>query len=212
MTIAKQDWDRFIKQALVRLPGASVAAIKGELFDVLNEFFGNSNAWLEDISITIMPNTTEYNVTPADGGQIIRLMSVLDQNRMPVAATMATFGTIVLAYSVNQTTTYTATVSKNVTLPNSKDNIPVAPDWTFSVYGTNILDGLLGRMMGQSGKTYSDAKKSLFHLSKFNSGTNQVRIAVMRRNTLGATAWVFPQNFRTRSQRGGVSSGIGTGF
>lgn len=201
------DWDRLINQAVVRLPGASIAGLKGEMFDVLNEFFGNSLAWTEDISFAVVTTTQDYTCTPADNGQIIRLLGVVDADHRPVPANMPNFGIVHLAQPQNQTATFTATFAKNVDLPTTKEQIPIAPDWTLGVYGTNILDGLLGRMMSQSGKPYSDTKKGLFHLSKFNNLCNQVRVAALRRNTLGTQAWIFPQGSRTRSQRGGVFAG-----
>ena len=39
MAIQKRDFDRLMNQARTKLTGASEAGLKGELFDVITEFF-----------------------------------------------------------------------------------------------------------------------------------------------------------------------------
>lgn len=209
--MSAKDLTQLLNQARVTLTGASDAGLKGELFNVLNEFFSDSNSWLESIPISIVPNTTSYDVTP-DGGQIIRLAGVVDVNLIPQPAMMPEFGTIQFQTPYNTAQTFQATVIKTVTQPTDRHGIPVIPDFVLSVYGVQILQGLLGNMMMQPNKSYSSDKAGMLRYRSFRNGVASARVAALRRNTLGVQAWSYPQNFRVGGQRGGVSVGNDTRF
>ncbi len=211
MAIADQDWDRLIDSATAKLPGASSALLKNEIFDVMHEFFTVSSAWLEDLEVPIIPNTVTYDLAVADG-QIIRLAGVMDANRCPQAAIMPTIGVLTLAYPVNVNQTFTVTVVKTVVLPTDRKKIPTAPDWLLPVWGPVILDGVLGRMMGQIAKSYSNVPLSGYHLKRFLNGVAAARSALLARNTMGGSAWAFPRQFGRGSQRGGFSTSNTGGF
>jgi hypothetical protein len=206
MTARKHDLDHLLDQARTTLPGSSEAGLKGQLFDVFHEFFNDSNAWAEQISLPIVPGTLEYSIVP-NSGQIIRLAGVIDVNKVPIPALMPEVGILTLMDPTNIATTYTITVVKNVKFPTDKNSIPDIPEWVLPIFGRTILDGLLGKMYGQPNKTYSSDTKSLFHLAKFKDGIAMAKTTTFRRNTIGAQAWNFPQTFHTRNQRGGVSVG-----
>jgi hypothetical protein len=201
-----------MNQARVKLPGSSDAGIKGELFDVLTEFFDSSSSWLEQLTIPILAGTTNYSLVPAKGGQIIRLVGVFDPNQVAQPAFMADFSTLQLINPPNLPQNYTVTVVKNVVLPTSRDAIPDAPEWVLRVYERYILAGLLGAMMGQMAKSYSNPQQSLYNLKRFRDGMAMARVATIRQNTVGAQAWSFPRQYRSGGQRGGVSIGNPTEF
>lgn len=211
MSASKHDINQLLNQARVTLTGASEDGLKAALFNVLNTFFSDSNSWLEQISIGILPNTTSYSITP-DGGQIVRLAGVVDVNGTPQPALMPDFGVVQFAHPYNTAQTFTATVIKTVTLPSDRNGIPVIPDFTLSVYGVQILDGLLGTMMLQPNKSYSNVPTGQYHTRLFQSGVAGARVAALRRNSLGSQAWAYPQTFRVSGQRGGVSVGNDTRF
>jgi hypothetical protein len=75
------------------------------------------------------------------------------------------------------------------------------------LFGRTILSGLLGKMKGQLNKSYSDRQGSVFDLAQFKDGIAMAKVATFRRNSIGSQAWNFPQTYRTRNQRGGVSVG-----
>lgn len=205
------DFEYTFAQAQVQLPGSTDAAIQHELYDTLREFFNDSSSWVEDISVQIVPEVVTYQLVPTEG-QIIRLMGVSDQNGIKQPAIMPCLGTIILRYPYSQASTFTASVVKNVIQPTSDDFYPVAPDWLLPVWGTGILDGLLGRMMSHKGKPYADEKESMYHLSRYRDAIARARTATTRANTFGAQAWIYPQDWKITSQRGGVSVGIQNRF
>ena len=212
MVALTQDINHVLNQARVKLPGSSDAALKAELYDVFQEFFSDSSTWTENIQVNVLPNTQDYAMVPAEGGQIIRLAGVVDAQLLPHPANMPDFGVLHLGRIYASPVVLTATVIKNTTFPVDKQSIPDVPDWSLSVYGVTILDGLLARMMAQPQKTYTNESLSVYHAKKFNDGIAMARVAKLRRNTIGTQSWSYPQSFRTRNQRGGVSVGANTSF
>lgn len=199
--------DQFLNAASIKLPGSSIAGIKAELFDTLKEFFEDSNSWTEDIPFQAEADNQDYVLVPRYDGQIIRLTGVWDDKGIPIPTFMAKFGTIKLVNAPNTTPTseWTARVVKTVTLPITKDAMPVGPDWTLRVYSVHILDGLLGRMMGQQSKPFSNSIMSAYHLKRFRTGIQLARTAAIRMNGVGNQEWAYPRGGKG-SQRGGVST------
>lgn len=218
MSASAAEWARLMNQARVKLTGASDAALKGELFDVMQEFFDSSSGWLETLTINVLQNVTIYDLVPTEG-QAIRIVGVaevdpsdLSKPPHPRGGTMPNIGQIVLDTVPGANTTYNVTVAKNVSLPTDTNGFPIVADWTLSVYSTGILDGLLGRMMSVPNKSYSNSSMGVYHLKKFEGVISQLRVATLRANAMGTQAWVYPQTFSTHSQRGGVSIGSDTSF
>jgi hypothetical protein len=209
-----------LNQARVKLPGSSDSGIKSELYETIREFLQDSNAWVENISLLVTAGVLEYLLVPRGGGQITRLDGVWDGNRTPVPASMPDFSTLVVhqpiqvssVAPVSTVTTLSAqnpwlvSVIKNIVLPTTRDNIPIAPEFILKVYEPYILDGVLGRMMTHQAKSYSNQTLGVYHLRRFEDGKSQARVAANRQNLLGGQNWKFPQSFRTRGQRGGVST------
>ncbi len=211
MAINAPDWERLLDSATAKLPGASNALLKNELFDVMHEFLDLSSAWMEDIEIPVIADVLDYTMVPSEG-QIIRLIGVRDSLGAFQQASMPTFGTLHLLLSTNEAQTFTATVIKTVVLPTEAKAIPIAPDWLLPVYGPKILDGVLGRMMGQISKSYSNPALSLYHLKRFLNGAAGARSATYAANSVGGAAWAFPRQFGRGSQRGGFSTSNSRGF
>lgn len=210
MSINKVDFDQLMNQAKVTLTGASDAGLKGAFYDVCTEFLNDSSAWTEDILVPILTTRLTYPVATAEG-QIIRLIGVTDGEDNFVSALMANVGEIQLAYYPNNNATYTVRVVKNVSLPTSRDDIPLGPSWLLPLWHVGLLDGLLGKMMIQPQKSYSSEKAGPYHLKRFRDAIARARVATLRANTNGATAWRFPQSFRSSSQQGGVPSSGSSG-
>ena len=198
-------WAKLIGQALVTLPGASDALLRVQLFDTLEEFFDGSNCWMETIKFTAVPDTVEYKLYPSEGGRIIRLDSVLDQNNVPQAALMPEIGTVRFQFPYSNPQPMLALVVKNVTDPLSCFP-PHIPDWILPSHGLKILHGLIGNMMLQPGQSYSNPALANFHMAKFNDGVSGAYVSSSKMNTVGAQPWSYPQAFRVSGQRGGVST------
>lgn len=211
MALDKNELEQFLTNALIKLPGASINGLKAELYDVLKEFFSDSNTWQEDIEFIPVADQVDYVLTPLEDGQIIRLTGVWDNKGIPVPAFMRDFGTIRLVNAPSATGTATtkwfARVIKTVTLPTTKLNTPIAPVWALRVYSIHILDGLLGKMMEQQNKSFSNTTSAAYHLRRFRAGIQIARTAMARANNVGAQTWSYPQGWGPGSQGSG-----GAGF
>lgn len=218
MSASVAEWTRLMNQARVKLTGVSDAALKGELFDVMQEFYDTSSSWLESLTINVLPNVVAYDLVPTNG-QAIRIIGIAEIDPLnPLTpphmrgGTMPNFGQVNLAEVPGKSATYQVIVALNVSLPVDKNGFPITSDWALSIYSTGILDGLLGRMMEMPGKSYSNTTSAAYHLKRFNNVINQARVATLRNNAFGTQTWRYPQSFSTSGQRGGVSVGSDTSF
>jgi hypothetical protein len=97
--------------------------------------------------------------------------------------------------------TYTATVALSIDDPVQKDGYPEFPAWILEKYGVGLLDGVVGRMMLQPAKPYTNPQLGAAHLNAFHRTVSTAGTESVHRNVHNAQAWVFPQNFATRTQR-----------
>lgn len=208
--MANADMNRLMDNARVKLPGALDNAIQLELFATLTEFFQDTNIWVEDVEFAVTPTNDSYLDNPdaytyelqiLEGGAINRLIGVVDSSGFAQRATMPTPGYVLLAYSPNKSDTYTARVAKTITDPVTRDGYPVFPEWVLNKYGSDILDGVLGRMMGQIAKPYTSPQVALFHLRKFQQSVNKARAEAMHGNVYRGQNWRFPQTFASRRHK-----------
>lgn len=209
--MANADTNRLIDNARIKLPGALDGVMKLEFFAVMNDFFQQTSIWTEDITFTANPTDSSpitspddfsYDLLP-DGGAIIRLMYVINSQGSAQAATMDTPGIVMLRYSPNVADTYTANVAKTVTDPTTREGYPEFPAWVLNKYGNEILDGLLGRMMGQIAKPYSSPQMALYHTKKFNAGVQRASVESHHGNVYRGQNWSFPQTFARRRRYNG---------
>jgi hypothetical protein len=208
---AGQDILRFMNEARIRLPGATDDAMQLELFAVMDDFFKGSNVWQEDIDITIPANdpaNTIYDVTPSSPSTIDKLMWVFQaptQSNVArgaqVGAAMQTPGQLTLRTQPSTSIVYRVTVALTVQDPVRRDGYVTFPAWVLAKYRSILIDGLVGRMMSQPNKPFSNVQLTVFHTRKFNTGIATARVEMTRNNTYRQQAWCFPGLVRG-SQRG----------
>ena len=232
MAINPNDLAQLVNQATVKLTGASVKGIKAELYTVLDEFFDISSSWLEKVKVDGVAYQHKYTITPTEG-RIVRLTGVMGNSNFttnalydaavtasqqnvggwhPMSAVMPELGELILGSPPNTNQALHVWIIKNVNLPVGRDMIPLAPDWVLPQFSRYILAGVLGKMMASPNKSYSNDAQSVYNLKLFQEGISRARTAALTRNTYGASAWGFPQNFRTRSQSGYASVGTDRTF
>lgn len=210
--MAAADITRLMNNARIRLAGATDPLLQVELFNVMDEFFKGSNVWNEDIDI-IVPGqdatNTEYELTPSDPSLIDKLLWVftVDPNDTAargaqIGAYMSTPGVLTLAVQPSSDVTYRVTVALTVEDPIKRDGYVTFPAWVLAKYRAIILDGLLGNMMSQPNKPWTNTQLSVFHMRKFKNGIASARIEWTRNNTYRRQAWAFPGGFSRGSQKG----------
>lgn len=214
MALDPRELSMLMNQARIKTTGASDDGILVELYDVFKEFFADSQCWWEDITFQATVDRQEYILSPLQEGQIIALVGVWDEKGIPIDAFMPTFGTIRLVNVPNTTPTtrWFARVIKNITIPTTKDNTPIAPQWVLGVYSIHILDGLLGKLMAQPGKSWSNQQLGTYHLRRFRTGIQIAKAQAQAQNQVGAQNWTFPRGWSSRGQRGGSSGWPGRIF
>jgi hypothetical protein len=200
--------NRLLDLAKVRLPGVLNDALTQELFHLLNDFFMGTNIWRETLDVSVTSTTSSYLQDPdaytydlisEEGGEVFRLMGLVNASGIPVDASMRVPGEIVLKYSPNAAETYKAGVAVTVKDPVDSDGIPQFPEWVLKKYDNAILDGLLGRMMTQAAKPYSNPNLAMAHLRKYTQAKAAARVESARQNVYTGQTWRFPQTFnRTR--------------
>lgn len=195
------DLNRLMDNLRIRLPGATDTVLQTELFATLDEFLGGSNIWTEDIEFAVTAGETDYTITPSGISTINRLMGVVDQNELPVAVTMAEPGELKLVYEPSVAGTYTAQVALTVADPTTRDGYPVCPDWILGKYANDILDGVLGRMMSQIAKPYTNERMAIYHMRRFAGVVSRAKVEVQHRNVYRGQNWRFPQTFARRKAR-----------
>lgn len=216
----EHDIRRFMNQARMKLTGSSDAGIKAQLFETLKEFFQDSNAWREHLHLLVTAGTQHYQLVAREQGRIFRLIGVWDGNRLPVAAFMPEPGELLVRWPIDissiqptgtppfkpsPTNPWLVTVVENIQDPTTREDFPVCPAWTLQLYSATVLDGLLGAMMAEPNKSYSNSTMSAYHLRRFRTGIVAARTAANRQNTVGAQTWSFPRSGIGRNnQRGGV--------
>lgn len=200
--------DYLYNRARINLIGASDAMIKTAMYEAFHEFFKDSSAWIELIKGLTYPGVIIYHLMPKEHpkGVIIRMSGVVDTLGFPIPAGMPVPGVMILQWAPNQIQQATAVVIKNVSVPHNND-LPKIPDWIVETYEPGLLAGVLSIMQAQPNKPYSDKATSVLNYNKFRVAVNEARVAAMRRNTWGTNSWLYPQQFKTNSQRGGVSVG-----
>lgn len=214
--IQQQDWDQLMNQARVKLTGASDKGLFAEFYDVVTEFLDDSSLWTQDVIIPYQINLLTYPLFVPEG-QMKRLAGATDWGptvptlnmRSPngvafLPALMPVPGQLVLKHPPNINGYAVVTLVCNTVLPTDKHMMPEAPDWLLPAWHVDLLDGLLGKMMTQINKSYSNTKQGEYHLRRFRVGIGKARSAKLRANTLGAAAWRYPQQFRSLSQQSGI--------
>lgn len=218
MSLAALDVAYVLNECRIKLPGASDSGIQQELWGTIKEFLQDTNAWIEHQKLLVTAGVQSYVVTPREGGQIIRLVGVIDGNRSPVSAAMQNLGTLDVFQTINISSVvipptdttlaanhpWTFCVVKNIAFPQTKDLLPIAPEFVLKVYSQAIIDGVLGRMMMQQAKTYTNTQLGTYHLKRFRDEIGTARNDTWNQNLLGGQRWRFPA-FAGGSQRNSVA-------
>lgn len=193
---------RLMENARMRLVGSTDTTLQYELFNTMDDFFKGSNTWQEDIDVTIPgmdPIGTVYQLVPDAPALIDKLMWVFEVppsstigRGQEITAAMNTPGEMVLQLQPSSNAVYRATVALTVQDPVTRDGWVTFPAWVLAKYRNVILDGLLGKMMSQPTKPYSNTQLSVFHMRRFNIKVGAARTEQQRNNKYRQQAWRFP--------------------
>lgn len=207
MTSDVSNWKWLINAARTQLPGSTDAGIKQAANEVVREFAFETSTMIENLTLNIVPNVTQYPLTPTEPGDVVRLGGALNSNNDPQPVSMPVLGIMLLRDIPTTAQTWTVMCIKQPSVDIARDGTSSLPDGYLVTWGQPILWGLLGTMMGHINKPYSDGQMALYHLRKFRGAMVTARAALLHQGTFGVNSWVFPGGWQARGQRGGVSVG-----
>lgn len=190
--MASLDLTRLMNNVRLRLPGALDSAIQLELFNVLDDFFRQSNIWQEPIDFRSRTGVVDYLIEPNSVSTIVRLIALQNADKVNVAATMEVPGEVVLKTKPSATSTLTATVSLTIDSPTNRENYPEFPAWILDKYWLGLVDGVLGRMMSQPAKPFSNERLAIFHSRKFAGVVATAKSEALHKNIHNGQTWRFP--------------------
>ena len=216
MPLAEQDIEFLLNECRIELTGASEAGIKQALWGTIKEFLADTESWIEIQSLLVTAGVQDYVLSPRDGGQIVRLVGVLNGNLCPVNAvmpniptlnvitpiTVTSIDTVVDPQATTASNPWTVCIVKNIQLPATRDRIPVCPVFVLQIYSEAIKSGVVGKMMLQPGKPHTNLPLAKYHLAKFRDQIGIARTQTWNQNLQGGQRWCFPQTFATHTQRG----------
>jgi hypothetical protein len=194
------DMTRLLNNARVRLPGALDTAIRWEFYEAVNEFLQESNIWQQDIPLSVDTTTATWVLPdpPVTPCSIHRLWSIKGSDGLQRTGSMQVPGTIILDAIPQQADTYTVTVVTTVSDPVDTDSNPELPAWIMSKYCNDLTGGVIGRMMTQVAKPYSNTTMAVYYMKRFQSAISKASVESRHQNIFGAQRWRFPGGFQTR--------------
>lgn len=187
----------------IHLPGAVDGTIKLEIYNAMNDFFQDSNVWRENIDFMTSPGESSYQITPSGPSTFVRLMGVADENQYPVGGYMdLVTGDLVLSDTPANAVSYVAQVSLTLNEPLNKEGFPFFPPWVLNLYMTDMISGVLSRMLSQPAKPYSNVQLAAYHGAAFRGAIAKARAEANRRYTYRSQMWRFPRGWsRSKSHR-----------
>lgn len=202
------EYQRLLQDAQAQVPGSIPTGLRAALFATLKDFLDMTNAWQEDIDVDIVANDTAYTLTPPTAGRINRLLLLYNstdtEKRWVSPVRMDVPGDLVLLRVPNAAATWVAKVAKVVKDPVDCDGNPEIESWILQKYWDTLLQGVVGNMLNQGGKGYSDRQGGAIAMRRYINGRSLARREIMSGNVFGNQTWSFPQTWGTGSQsRGG---------
>ncbi len=183
---------RMMDNLRIKLPAALDGVIQLEFYNALDEFFRDSQTWVEEVPFTTELDVLDYDVTPTGHARIHQLVGVTDSEGRAIAATMALPGVVSLLSPFTTGNVLNAWISLAPTDPVSNTGYPFVPDWLVERYRDTIEAGVLSKMMSQAAKPYSSERLAVYHMRRFRSGIASARTDAMRQNAYRGQAWRFP--------------------
>jgi hypothetical protein len=223
MVAGTTDQQRLFADVAARAPGVVQSIVQAEFFATATEFLEQTTAWQENINFQTVVGTNVYPLTIQEGyATIFKLLFILDANGYPVGGggfmpapqfgvvgSVAPVGnTAMLAFQnmPAMTQTCTATVALLPIDPVDINMWAQVPAWILQRWRKDFIDGVLGRLLSQPSKPYSNSQMSIYHLRRWRNAIGLARSEIRRSFTDRGQEWFFPQSWQTVRNRGSFNS------
>jgi hypothetical protein len=219
-------WTTIFNRIKTQIPAAPDAVIRQEIWSTMLDFTTDTNIWIEEVPIAVLPNITSYNFTVTHGYPT-RLMMAWDnagddparKTHWPQGGmTMRVPGKIELFHKPTAAQSWMIAVAKATSderfvfvdpptvppTPPSPTGYPEVDDWIVNQNNDVIYYGTMYFLQRQPSKPFGNVQAAKENGAIYQSGKSTVRVNQMRANVYNGQAWRFPQDFRTTARKGWV--------
>lgn len=199
---------RLIERALVSLPGAALPMVEDELRATLVEFFRKSRAWRQKLENVSSVNGSINLANHIKGGRVFGVVAPLrhengliwPMTRKPFPTYTvdlpyryytppSSFSTLVLAPTPTEDLTGLEIEAFLGPLSNGAGAVP--EDLLLN-YEDAIVSGVVGRLMLQPRRPYSDTRTGALRVTAFRQGINEARLSANKGRTEAPPEWYYP--------------------
>lgn len=199
-------YDRLITNARNNLPGALEATLKLEVFNATHDFCAGSTVWQDVQTLRTKANKVDYEVTASDqNAYYTQILYGYRQEQDPdtlewrksidIGVVMNSPTNIKLLYTPNSVENLVVVFAMAPVPTDELGDLPGIPESFWSMYHNVIMEGVLGRMMSQAAKPYSNERLGIYHLRKFRTAIATAKVEKDNGNVRGGQGWIYPQNF-----------------
>jgi hypothetical protein len=214
--MANMDYmDRLLSTVRVRLPGATQAATNLELFNTIDEFFRQTNAWRYESTFALVESEIQYPIFPPAGSDMVQVLGV-EHRGMAVAPSTDTGegsvvrqrGRIIGFPDANSDTLFEPDVTSadatqfpmsmllsltlNYQCLEDEPNEWPLQEWMHATFGEAWIEGVQARMMSQINKPYSNPTMATYHAKRFRKLMGRAKQTASRGYVYSKPNWRFP--------------------
>jgi len=208
-------WTRIYNRIKTQIPACPDALLRQELFAIMVDFTQDTNVWIEEVPLAIVPNTTSYPFTVTNGtpNRLMRVWRSDDPVRhwADNGVTMRIPGVIELFRALSEPVSWTAAIAKACSNPQMTADVPpkdtgypAIDSWIVDKYNDAIYFGTMYYLQRAPGKPFSSPKSAGENGAYYSSEKSKARNDFLKANVWGGQAWAFPQGFATISRKGWV--------
>lgn len=187
--------DTLMDNLRVRLPGALDGVILQEAFFVVDEFCRHAYIWRDVVEIPLQLGSSLYPVNaPGEIAAVFYMEHLtldLSKALFDSDQKLASLGVLPSAADLATPVFVYLALAPRPTAPLTLDGL--LPEHLWRHWSDVIKDGVLGRMMGQPAKPYSNVALAAHHLRRFRSGMATARHLTNTGHVPGAQRWSFPK-------------------
>ncbi len=203
MTVNISAW---LRVALPQLPGAVRSVVRTELLAAIKEFYEKSSALRETVTRNVVANVSAYAITPDTTNCLVLQLLQAAYNKKEIGIlTRKPFdlhdpGTPVAWYRsghniLNLVPAPEAALTEGLQVYLTMRPDPTidqtVPDVTHEEHFDAILSGLLGRMMQQPSKPYTNLQLAQYHLKRFKAQIAQYKGLANKGSVPAGAGWTF---------------------
>ena len=210
-------WTNLFERVKSEIPAVPDVLLRHQINATAIDFTTDTNTFVEEVPVNVVPNTAQYPLTFIDGGKACRLLLVYDPNLVKdgsytwadASITMRIPGILRLARVPTQPQAWVAVVAKSCGTPQVTTDIPPKPtgyleidSWIVDRYYDTMYYGVMWLLQRMPAKPFRDPKAAAENYAQYTSGKSTAKANDQWKNIYNGQAWMYPQAFRTITRKG----------